>query len=63
MNLTEWTEECIYEFPLPWAGQAGSVGGGGPLYLGSVCWHSRRSWCRVGFHGGLATFVWHRDLE
>lgn len=23
----DWVEACIYEFPLPWAGQAGSVGG------------------------------------
>lgn len=23
----DWAEACIYEFPLPWAGQAGSVGG------------------------------------
>lgn len=38
---------------LGWAG--GQRWWGGPLYLGSICWHSRRSWHRVGFHGGFAT--------
>lgn len=39
--------------PLGWAG--GQRWWGGPLYLGSIFWHSRRSWYRVGFHGGFAT--------
>lgn len=58
----DWAEACIYEFPLPWAGQAGSVGG-------EVRWTSvvflaltpelvsgRVSW-------RVCDIVWHRDLE